>query len=198
MTTDIAMAGRVEAVINRIRPKAVQMAIEQAELKLQAVAEVNGRLAADGHELILDKERKKRLDSGGPTATDEVDLLQAVGGGIKAAREYAERLDWENAWSEARRASRPFRILMRGHWANAVEAMERANTLPEDLANEETSSSSRVKKVGPPLLMPGHVKPAAVVVQHAAAALRLGGLDEVGPVRPQPRPRPARSTTRTP
>ncbi len=151
VTTDMAMAQRVESVINSIRPRAVQMAIEQAEIKLRYVAEINGRLDADGHYLIQEKERKKRRDNGGSLPTDEADLLRKSEEAIKAARDAAERLDWENAWSEARRASRPLRILMRGQWANAVEAMERANTLKIDIDNENQIKLNRVKRKGPPL-----------------------------------------------
>ena len=159
VTTDIAMAERVEAVVNGIRPRAIQMAIEQAELKLRWVTEINGRLAADGHYLIEEKERKQRRERGGSLPTDEADLLRKSGESIKAARDYAERLDWDNAWSEARRASRPLRILMRGQWSNAVEAMERANTLPVDLANEEQIKLNRVRRVGPPLALVGTSSP---------------------------------------
>ncbi len=162
VTTDVAMAERVEAVINSIRPRAVQMAIEQAELKLRWVAEINGRLAADGHFLIDAKERKRRLDNGGSIATDEADLLRKSEEAIKAARDYAERLDWDNAWSEARRASRPLRILMRGQWANAANATERANTPAVDLANEDQIKLKRVLKVGPPLAMPATASPPLV------------------------------------
>ena len=77
---------------------------------------------------------------------------------------------------------------MRGQWDNAVNAMERANTPAVDLANEDQIKLNRVKKVGPPLVDAAGRQPAAGVVQHAAAALRLGRLDEVGPVRPQPGP----------
>ncbi len=159
VTTDMALKDRVEAVINSIRPRAVQLAIEQAELKYQWVGEINGRLATEGHYLIQEKERKQRRMNGGPLVTDEADLLAKAAESIKAARDYAERLDWDNAWSEARRASRPLRILMRGHWANARDAMERANTPAQDLANENLIKLNRVKKVGPPLGLQGVSSP---------------------------------------
>ncbi len=155
VTTDIALAQRVEAQINSIAPRAVGMAIEQAELKLQWVRETNDRLNADGHVLILDKERKRRRDSGGPLVTDEADLLRKAEESIKAARDFSELADWENAWSEARRASRSLRILMRGQWTNALEATEDANTLPEDLANENKIKLNKKKRVGPPLSVQG-------------------------------------------
>ena len=155
VTTDVEMAERVEAVVNSIRPRAVQMAIEQAQLKLEWVSEINGRLAADGHYLIEEKERKKRqANGGGSISTDQADLLSKAAANIKSARENLEREDYENAWLEARRASRPLRILMSGLWANAYVAMLRANTLDQDLANEELIKVGRAKRVGPPLIVP--------------------------------------------
>ena len=162
VTTDDSMARRVEAIINTIAPRAAQIAIEQAELKLQWVAEINGRLAADGHYLILEKERKKRAANGGPVSTDQADLLKQAEENIKAARENAERLDWANAWSEARRASRPLRMLMRGLWENASDAMVRANTPAEELALEEQIKLGRAKRTGPPLIVPTVASPPLV------------------------------------
>ena len=154
VTTDVAMAERVEAVVNSIRPRAAQMAIEQAELKLQWVNDTNGRLASDGHPLIEDKERKRRESNGGPLSTDAADLLNKAGENVKAARENLEREDFSAAWDEARRASRPMRILMRGLWDNANAAMVRANMEPDDVANEELIRVGRAKRKGPPLLVP--------------------------------------------
>ena len=65
---------------------------------------------------------------------------------IRAARENHEREDYANAWAEARRASRPLRQIMRMHWDNAVKAMIDANTLPEDLANENLILIGKAKK----------------------------------------------------
>lgn len=59
-TTDLSLRDRLEASIFRVRPVAVQMAIEQAELMLQQATEINGRLNADGQTLITDVEVKRR------------------------------------------------------------------------------------------------------------------------------------------
>ena len=48
VTTDSAMAERVEAVVKAIAPSAAQMAIEQAQLKFDWASETNGRLASAG------------------------------------------------------------------------------------------------------------------------------------------------------
>jgi hypothetical protein len=159
VTTDVDMADRIEAAVDSIRPRAVQMAIEQAQLKLDWVTDTNGKLAAGGHYLIEEKERKKRAATGGPLPTDQVDLLVQCAANIKAARENLEREDYANAWSEARRASRPLRVLMRGLWQNAYDAMVRANTPAEDLANEEPLKTGRAKRVGPPQIVPSVASP---------------------------------------
>ena len=155
MTTDLSMKDRLEAVVNSIRPRAAQMAIEQARLKLAWVSEINGRLAAEGHYLLEEKELKKRATNGGSPPTDQADLLAKAASLVKSAEEHLEREDYEQAWFEARRASRPLRILMSGLWTNALRAMNRANALEEDLKNEELRMVGRAKLVGPELLLPG-------------------------------------------
>jgi len=154
ITTDVAMAERVEAVVQALRPRVAQMAIEQAELKLAWTTEVNGRLAAEGHYLIEEEEQRKRADNGGPAPTDQAELLNKAAENVKAARENLEREDFSTAWSEARRASRPLRILMRGLWDNAAAAMVRANMDPVDLANEGAIAIGRMRRQGPPLGVP--------------------------------------------
>ncbi|MBV8312567.1 MAG: hypothetical protein JO344_19455, partial [Planctomycetaceae bacterium] len=119
-TTDLGLKERVEAAIARVRPLAVQLAIEQAELMLQAVAELTGRLNADGQHLITADELKRRADAGiVAKPTDERDLLAKAESSIKSAREAQEREDFALAWAEARRAGRPLRTLMFGHWVKA-------------------------------------------------------------------------------
>ena len=103
-TTDLGLKERVEAAIARVRPLAVQLAIEQAELMLQAVAEISGRLNADGHHLITPEVLKQRADAGiVAKPTDERDLLAKAEASIKSAREAQEREDFALAWAEARR-----------------------------------------------------------------------------------------------
>jgi hypothetical protein len=45
---------------------------------------------------------------------------------ISNAREAAERQDYAEAWAQARRAQRPLRLVMHGHWVQAHEAFSRA------------------------------------------------------------------------
>jgi hypothetical protein len=126
-TTDLGLKDRVEAAIARVRPLAVQLAIEQAELVLQAAAEINGRLNADGQHLITDDELKQRALAGiTARPTDERDLLAMSESRIKSAREARDREDFALAWAEARRASRPLRTLMYGHWVKAQATLTKA------------------------------------------------------------------------
>ena len=41
----------IQAEVERVRPLAVQLAIEQARTQFRWVSEINGRLIADGHQL---------------------------------------------------------------------------------------------------------------------------------------------------
>jgi hypothetical protein len=119
-TTDMGLKERVEAAIARVRPLAVQLAIEQAEAMLQTATEINGRLNADGQHLITAEDLKKRADAGiVAKPTDERDLLAKAEASIKSAREAQEREDFALAWDEARRASRPLRTLRFAHWVKA-------------------------------------------------------------------------------
>ncbi|WP_165224479.1 hypothetical protein [Aquisphaera insulae] len=126
-TTDLGLRERVEAAVARVRPVAVSLAIEQAERLLQEATDINGRLNADGHPLIGPDLIKRWKELGVTTRpTDERDLLAKAEASIRSAREAQERLDFALAWDEARRASRPLRTLMHGHWSNAQAAFLQA------------------------------------------------------------------------
>lgn len=109
VTTDIALVRALEDAISRVRPRAVQMAIEQARLKYQWTAEINARLALLGQK-----------------AKDAEDLIHHSSEAIKLAQEKLDDMDYESAWSEARRASRPLRLLMRAQWDQSFLEMTRA------------------------------------------------------------------------
>ena len=57
---------------------------------------------------------------------DVPDLLAESEKNIKSAREAMERQDYGGAWAEARRAARPLRIVMHGHWTQANVALTKA------------------------------------------------------------------------
>ena len=154
-TTDLGLKDRVEAAIARVRPLAVQLAIEQAELMFQTATEINGRLNADGQHLVTPEDLKRRADAGiTDHPTDERDLLLKAEASIKAARDAQEREDFPLAWSEARRAGRPLRVLMHGHWTKGWVALNKA-------VNE--SPPKALKRLGPadatPVPIPLLLKP---------------------------------------
>jgi hypothetical protein len=126
-TSDLAMYERVRSLVESVRHKVVPLAIEQAEKMLLAVTETNGRLAADGHQIRSLVDLKLRRQAGIEGAPPDVpDLLAKSQESIKNAREALERQDYEAAWAEARRAMRPLRHVMFGHWAQAMDAISRA------------------------------------------------------------------------
>jgi hypothetical protein len=126
-TTDIGLKDRMETYVAQVRPVAVQLAIEQAEIMLQNASEINGRLSADGQTLVTKEELRRRYEAGIMTRpVDERALLTDAEGRIKAAREARERFDYPVAWSEARRALRALRILMHGHWTKTFQTFAKA------------------------------------------------------------------------
>ncbi|MDG3005137.1 hypothetical protein [Paludisphaera mucosa] len=126
-TTDMALKDRLEMAIARARPTAVQLAIEQAELMLQQVAEINGRLAADGVTITTQDDVRQRQALGlNKPFDDAADLLAKAEASVKSARDARDREDFGLAWKEARRAQRPLRILAFAHWVNAYKALSTA------------------------------------------------------------------------
>jgi hypothetical protein len=123
-TTDLSLYQRIHAQVDSVRPRAVPMAIRQAELLLESVKEVHDRLEADGHQIRSDAELKQRRSAGIETRPpDAKDLLAKSEEYIKSARDAWEREDYAWAWAEARRAGRPLRVLMHGHWIQANAAL---------------------------------------------------------------------------
>ena len=182
-TTDPSLADRVQAAIAKVRPLAVQLAIEQAELMLQSVSEINGRLASDGQLLVTQDDLKRRKEAGIVSrATDERDLLAKAEASIKSAREAQEREDFALAWAEARRAGRPLRILMYAHWIKAfgtfVKAVSENKPGDEKDASDSTSSARR-QEASPSVAAPAQagVMPPVHRLQHPAGALLLERLD---------------------
>jgi hypothetical protein len=164
-TTDLGMYDRLRSNVESVRFKAVPLAIEQAELLYQAVAEINGRLAADGHQILSEVDLKLRRQSGIEGRPPDVeDLLALAQESIKNARDAMERQDYAAAWSEARRAGRPLRHIMHGHWQQAYAAFVKAaeSINPErpkapafDLKTAEGREKAEKFKrsVDPPLLL---------------------------------------------
>lgn len=126
-TTDMALAERTREAILRARPMAVQLAIEQAQQLLEEVADVNGRLNADGWSITSEQDHAQRRALGlDAPFNDAAGLLAKAEENIKSARDARDREDFALAWAEARRASRPLRILAHAHWAKALATFHRA------------------------------------------------------------------------
>ena len=126
-TNDLSVFPKLEKLVEGVRPEAVSLAIEQSEILLRAVTEANGRLAADGHEFRSKIDLKRRRQAGIEGAPPDVpDLLAASQKGIDSAREAMERQDYREAWKQARRAQRPLRLVMNGHWEQGFDAFRRA------------------------------------------------------------------------
>jgi hypothetical protein len=147
-TGDVAMYERLRTIVEGVRPWAVPLAIEQAEILLEAVTEINGRLAADGHQFMskVDLERRRQAGIDGKPP-DVPDLLAQSQTNITNAREAWERQDYAGAWAEARRASRPLRIIMHGHWAQANVALNKAakTFYPKRPGEEEDDDLAAIK-----------------------------------------------------
>jgi hypothetical protein len=123
-TTDLSLYQRIDALVRAVRPQAVPMAIEQAELMFKTVREIHQRLEADGHGIRSEEDLKRRRQAGiEGRPRDADDLLRETEEFIKKAREAYERDDYAAAWADARRATRPLRILMHGHWIQACGAL---------------------------------------------------------------------------
>jgi len=176
-TTDLALYQRIQAQVDSVRPRAVPMAIRQAELTLAEVKEVHRRLEADGHEIRSDEELKNRRKAGIETRPpDAKDLLAKSEEYIKSARDAWEREDYAWAWAEARRATRPLRVLMQGHWIQANVALSKAaGTI--NPKRPDPAPGARKPPPYPPLLV-SPVSSALRFVLHTAGTLHLGRLDQ--------------------
>jgi hypothetical protein len=120
VTTDLALADRIRRAVEAIRPQAVDLAIKQARLQYDTVAEIHARLVNDGHPILRENQ---------PT-TEAEDLLRLAVRSLDSAEQARAREDYTLAWEEARRATRPLRILMRLHWEQAVAALAYASGVP--------------------------------------------------------------------
>ncbi len=91
-TTDMELVARIEREVNKVAPRAVDLAIEQAELRLQLVKDINGRLVADGHRLYDPTDTSSPpLTPGSPPPNEEAELLDLAQKSIKSAHEAQER-----------------------------------------------------------------------------------------------------------
>ncbi len=138
LTTDFPQADRLKQSIQAIRPRAVDLALKEAQIQLEWVSDLNGRLARDGH-----------------TVVQAAELLGLAGRMLQSARDAQAREDYPLAWDESRRVLRPLRMLMRSHFDQAVAAMSQAATVA---ARGRTAPS----QAAPEILVPPVASPAAL------------------------------------
>jgi hypothetical protein len=114
LTGDDELVARLITAIDRVKPPAVGMAIEQAVMRNLWVREIHALLVNDGHDV-----------------KDSAGLLVKADEQIASATDMLKRGEWSQAWAEARRAEQALRILMRAHFDQALgELRESANPLP--------------------------------------------------------------------
>jgi hypothetical protein len=106
LTTDAALVDRLRTAVNRIRPRACDLAIKEAKRQLTWVHEINALLVRDDHK-----------------AKDADDLLADAKKFLDDAEESLAREEYQAAYDSARRVGRPLRILMRDHWEKARDVL---------------------------------------------------------------------------
>ncbi len=119
LTTDAAPVADLQRGVAGNRAVAVNLLIEQVELLRAQTMEVHRLLLDDGHPI-----RK--------SVTPE--LLAAIDDSLKAAQDARERLDYAEAWVQARRARRGLTHLMRLHWEDAQEDFVKLLSDPKSTA----------------------------------------------------------------
>ncbi len=142
VTTNTDLVDQIERAVNSVRPKAVALAIEQAELQRAWVAEIDSKIQDARH-----------------SEKDSVALIVQADEYIKSARDAQDRGDYQTAWEEARRAGRPLRILMRYHFMAAYDALIKALN-DEDLPCGPIPYEGR-EKPQPRVVAPNAIAPLA-------------------------------------
>jgi hypothetical protein len=110
LTTDPTLRSRMEEQINRLRPRAVDIALRQAELQIQEVEALDPLLRQQG--VRLAKRNENLL----------ADARRIWGD----ARDALERQDFAYAWSDARAVGQPLRMLMREYFEEGYKQLVKA------------------------------------------------------------------------
>ena len=109
LVTAAPVFDQLKAATASIRSRAILAAIEQARLEYDQTVRVHRRLVADGHDIA-----------------DSAELLSQAAGFIRKAQEAIEQEEYLLAWTEARRAGRPLRVLKRTAWELALNDFGRS------------------------------------------------------------------------
>ncbi|RUL87877.1 hypothetical protein [Tautonia sociabilis] len=115
LTPDLELVDRLRQSIASWAPKAAELAIEQAELLLRSTVETHSQLVLDG----LDVEGSDQL-------------LRLAEEQFEAARAGLARGEAEEAFANARRVSRPLRILMNEHYKRSRDDLIEATSFAHD------------------------------------------------------------------
>jgi hypothetical protein len=104
VTTAGERIDEIQRAVVSVRPRAVNLLIEQVQAELAWGLEIHRLLTDDGHKFI---------------EADE--LVSQSQSRMKSAIDAYERMDYEIAWKEARRSARALQNLLRFHWELAVK-----------------------------------------------------------------------------
>lgn len=135
LTTDMAIVERIREHVWALRPRAIDLAIKQAELRLQEAGQLNGILAASG-----------------ATVRNSDDLLNEARRMVESARDALARQDYPTAWSEARSVGQPIRMVLRAQFERA--AIDFQKTVAASLSRGRSGSAQPVAVVAPPVGCP--------------------------------------------
>lgn len=103
LTPDLSLVEPLRAQIQALAPRAVDIAIKQAELQLQETETI--------HALLTQQGRPVRQGD---------DLILKAKNELQKARDYQARLEFDYAWSFARSVGQALRSVRRAHWEHAM------------------------------------------------------------------------------
>jgi hypothetical protein len=138
VTTDFdgprSLVSRIQDAVKRIAPMATNMAISQARIQLDELVEIDHLLALDGHQIKPEYDdplmpERYKID-------EAAEFIAKARASLKAAEDMQAQGLFHEAFSEARRVSRPARYLMRLHWEKAYQEFNKATMLPGQRAYE--------------------------------------------------------------
>ncbi|MFO0960648.1 MAG: hypothetical protein U0800_24970 [Isosphaeraceae bacterium] len=140
VTGDNELIARLNTVIAGVRPRAVRVAYDSAEIQFRWAKEIESLLLNDQHPL-------KEIP----------ELLAKVEKTLQAANEMQARGEWSEAWAEIQRARQGIRIVMRSYAEDAIEDLRDASN-PTPYAKGTRSRlvelANRMPQIVPPVSSP--------------------------------------------
>ncbi len=114
LTPDLTLIEPLEAQIRALAPRAVDIAVKQAEIQLQEAETI--------HALLVQR---------GQPVREGDDLVDEAKQWLQTARDYQSRLEFDFAWSAARSVGQAVRLLRRAHWNHAMREFTHAVRMRE-------------------------------------------------------------------